>query len=184
MASGNYYDEPCYYSKYVQQSITPFSYKTNPDGVAHKDIYSHKEYQPICKTVGIHNTFRLPANTDLCQVAPSIKNNWGHLNSSVYRNPEYDSEKSRFTKPIDGYREMSIGINRIFQYNTKPYNRPYVFIPKNTQLEQKDNHELPDAPASLNNVNPNNVLYHGPTSRFVRKCKKHDIYKKNEKNNV
>lgn len=174
MTSGNFYDDDCYYNKTLKQSVNPYYYITDPNNVTHKDIVDHKEYQSICNTVGIHNRFRLQANTDLCQVAPQVQNNWGHLNSSTYRNPEYDTEKTRFTTPIDGYREMSIGIHRIFQYNTKPDCRPYVFIPKNTQLEEKDMHYAPNLNNSLNSVNPNNVIIQTTQPSLVAKCCQND----------
>jgi hypothetical protein len=171
MASERFSNDSCNYSKYLQQSTDPFQYSTNLFAQNHQNILANKNYQTVCDTVTKENELRLPNNTNLCHVAKRLTHEFGAINSSVYRNPEYDAEKTRFTHPLDVYKELSIGIPRMYINSYKPQaGDSYAWIPLNSSLYHRDRYDPLKPCRSLKNVSFKNTLDRPGLNKYINKC--------------
>lgn len=71
-------------------------------------------------------------------------------------------ESSRFTHPVENYRELGIGVERIINLGIEPIVRHYGCFGKNTHLEAIDRHK----PCLPNPIDPSNVI---PKSKLRKK---------------
>ena len=173
MSSGRFYNDQCNYNKYLQETTDPYNYRVNLFGYAHGNILEHGCFQTRCKTIEQEGKLlRFAANTDLCMVPNNTNEEFCPINSATWRNPAFSEWYSRFTHPLDNYKEMNIQANRIFVENVKPDDRGYFWTPLNSALHMRDQFDgrraMPNK--SLDGVPMHNTLERPDHSKHRVRC--------------
>ena len=157
------YDD-CSYKQQLDQSINPMTYQLSKRAHTHPQKClsarnSNRSQYELCNIIDDESKLKL-LNIRQSDCSKVKNTNWGVGKQSkldVCCSYDAHNESSRFTHPLQNYRELGTSHLTFVNLGIEPMKRHYNFIPRNTHLEVIDNHKYRN----------NN---YGQNSRYVAQC--------------
>lgn len=159
------YDD-CSYKQQLDQSINPMVYQlskqanTHPQRCLSARNSNYSQYE-LCNIVDTESKLKLLniRQSDCSKVKNKVWDHYpgGQNKLDICCSYDAHNEWSRFTHPLQNYKELSTNNLTFVNLGVEPIKRHYNFIPRNTHLEVIDNHKYRN----------NN---YGQNMRYLAKC--------------